>query len=202
MKPNREMRAAIRALLTPEQQGIYDISPQTEGGGATINAANRTSDLDRTVVLTDTQILQVAALYQKQVEALATLAPADRTGPAAAPIFQTTKAEIRALLTPEQQVKWDANPNSAPDLEERAYVTSVIKSSSILTARLGVITRVIPSNTSVTSVDDQVLSGVYHYRVIGATGSTSLTVNWERAAETGVISIVKVTGSDGVPLSL
>jgi hypothetical protein len=199
---NQDARAAIRAILTPAQQHIYDISPQMEGGGATVNPANRASDLDRTVALTDAQINQVAAIYQKQVEELAALSPEDRIGPKAMPINQATRAAIRAVLTPEQQAKLDANPNLLPDMEERTYVTSAIKSSAALAARLGAIARVTIGNTSVMSSNEQVLHGEYHFRVVGATGSVSLTVQWQRSPSTGAITIVKVTGDDGSAVQL
>ena len=195
-------RAQIRAILTPDQQKIYDITPQSEGGGATVNAANRTSDLDRSVTLTDAQVMQVAAIYQKQVEALAALPPQDRTGLASIPIVQATKAAVRAVLTPEQQAKFDANPNSQPDMEEKAYVVSAIRSSSALAARLGAITRVRLSESSISSVNDQLLNGEYHYRVTGATGSETLTIQWKRTPSTGTFVIVKVAGEDGLPIQL
>src|SRR5579862_6856208 len=37
-------RAKVRALLTPEQQKIYDQTPQTQGGGQTVNPANMAAD--------------------------------------------------------------------------------------------------------------------------------------------------------------
>jgi len=202
VKVNTQMRTDIRALLTPEQQQIYDTSPQTEGGGAMVNVANRTSSLDRTVTLSDAQVLQVATLYQSQVSALAALAPDERQGPKAKSIFQATRAQVRAVLTPEQQAKFDANPTGAPDMEEKAFVSSVIKSSPGLIARLGAISRVVSRRASVTIGDEQVLNGEYRCRVVGASRTENLTVSWERAPETGAISIIKVVGEDGIPIPL
>ncbi len=163
-------RAQVRALLTPEQQRIYDQTPQTQGGGQTVNPANMAARMDKVVTLTDDQVAKVAQISEQEAEALNAIPLEDRTEKGMA-IRQAAKAQLRALLTPEQQRKFDANPGGAEDLEVRAYVVSFLESSPIIAARVGVVTRVssVGLYSVVVSTDrDLSLKGTYSYEVVGS----------------------------------
>jgi hypothetical protein len=191
-------RAQVRAILTPAQQKIYDATPQRLGGGAMQDPAAITTRLDKVVALTDDQVALVAAIYQKQTDDLQALSAGDRASGQGAAIRQAAKAQVRALLTPEQQQKFDANPNGAENLEERAFVNSFLKSSPAIAARLGPITRLTPVERIVTTSDvsEQIYAkaGSYLYRVQGSTGTETLNVYWEKTSPSAPVKIESSTG--------
>jgi hypothetical protein len=185
-------RAQIRALLTPAQQQVYDRTPQSEGGGQTMSPVNMAERLDRTVNLTDDQTLQVAAIYEHQAEAMQALTPEERAtqGPG---INQAARAQVRALLTPQQQQRWDANPTGAEDLEERAYVKSFVRSSPEISAQVGAVVRsVVVGRMYGSSSRSQALKGRYTYKITGSTGSETLKIYWVRLAPGAPITIVRL----------
>ena len=194
-------RAQIRAILTPPQQKIYDTSPQRLGGGAMQDPAAITTRLDKVVALTDDQVALVAAIYQKMIEALAALSPGDRNSGQGAAIRQAAKAQVRALLTPEQQQKFDTNPNGAEDMEEQTFVSSFLKNSPAIAARVGTVTRVTPGGSSYTTYDvdqpTQSMKGNYVYKVQGSAGDETFKVYWEKSSPSAPIKIVKIEGSAG-----
>lgn len=197
-------RAQIRTLLTPAQQRIYDASPQRLGGGSMNDPARLAERVDKVVTLTDAQTLQVAAIFQHETDALQALSPADRPSQGA-PIRQASKAQIRALLTPEQQQKFDANPNGAEDLAEKAFVTAFIKSAPAVVAHFGTITRMIPGDSSLNFVDvngagSSLKGGTYTFAVQGSTTSGTITVYWEKPAPTEPIKIGRVEGPGGATI--
>jgi len=200
MPIRQNARAQVRTLLTPAQQQIYDAAPQRLGGGSMQDTAAVAARIDKVVALTDDQVAPVAAIYQEEADALRALAAEDRAGRPGAAIRQATKAQIRALLTLEQQQKFDANPNGAEDLEERAFVGSFLKTSPVIAARLGAITRVTPAGSTVTiaTTDEQIQAkaGNYVYRVQGSAGTETLKVYWvKRPPES--FKIVKIEGGAG-----
>jgi len=202
MPIRQKARAEIRAALTPAQQKIYDTSPQRLGGGAMQDAAAIASRVDKVVTLTDDQVAPVAAIYQKMADALAALSPDDRASGQGAAIWKAAKAEVRALLTPEQQQKFDANPNGAEDMEARAFVSAFLKSYPPITARVGLVTRVMPADSSVTTtfgINEQVqaMKGTYTYKVQGSAGTETFKVSWDKPAPSAPIKIVKIDGSAG-----
>ena len=201
MPIRQNARAQIRALLTPAQQQIYDAAPQRLGGGSMQDTAATAARIDRVVALTNDQIAPVAAIYQKEADALRALSADERAGRQGAAIRQATKAQIRALLTPEQQQKFDANPNGAENLAERAFVSSFLKSSPGIAARLGTITRLTPVERIVTTANvseqAQAKAGSYLYRVQGSTGTETLNVYWEKTSPSAPVKIVKIESSTG-----
>jgi hypothetical protein len=202
MPIRQNARAEIHAILTPAQQKIYDTSPQRLGGGAMQDAAAIASRVDKVVTLTDDQVAPVAAIYQKASDALAALSPGDRASGQGAPIWKAAKAEVRALLTPEQQQKFDANPNGAEDMEERAFVISFLKTAPAIAARVGAVTRVMPADSSVTTtfgINEQVqtMTGKYVYKVQGSAGTETFKVSWEKPSPSEPIKIAKIEGSAG-----
>jgi Spy/CpxP family protein refolding chaperone len=202
MPIRQNARAQIHAILTPAQQKIYDTSPQRLGGGAMQDAAAIASRVDKVVTLTDDQVAPVAAIYQKMADALAGLSPGDRASGQGAAIWKAAKAEVRALLTPEQQQKFDANPNGAEDMEARAFVRSFLKTAPAIVARVGTVTRVMPADSSVTTtfgINEQVqaMKGTYVYKVQGSAGTGTFKVSWEKPAPSEPINIIKIEGSAG-----
>jgi RNA polymerase sigma factor (sigma-70 family) len=200
MPIRQNARAQIRVLLTPEQQQIYDAAPQRLGGGSMQDTAATAARIDKVVALTDDQVAPVATIYQQENDALRALTAEDRAGRPGTAIRQTTNAQIRALLTPEQRQKFDANPNGAEDLEERALVGSFLKTSPVIAARLGTITRVTPAGSTVTfATNDELIlakAGNYVYRVQGTAGVETLKVYWvKRPPE--AFKIVKIEGRAG-----
>ena len=78
-------------------------------GGRGMDPAMMLTRLDEAVTLTADQKTKVTDIYKKQAEKMQALAPEDmRTK--GQEIRTATNAEIRALLTPEQQTKFDAMP--------------------------------------------------------------------------------------------
>jgi hypothetical protein len=195
-------RAQVRALLTPEQQAKYDATPQINGGGQKVNPANLAERLDLVVNLSDEQTRQVAAIFMQESTDLQPLTPTEQPTKGH-DIRQAAKAQVRALLTPEQQSKLDANPNGLEDLEERAYVEKFLRSSPAVAARVGVVTRLSVSQSSTTSrAGAPISSGSLGYRIVGSTGTEMLKVYWERPLPTAPIAIVRLETSDGTAIQL
>lgn len=201
MPIRQNARAEIHAILTPAQQKIYDTTPQRLGGGAMQDAAAIASRVDKVVTLTDDQVAPVAAIYQKMADALAALSPGDRASGQGAAIWKAAKAEVRALLTPEQQQKFDANPNGAEDMEARAFVSAFLKSYPAITARVGLVTRVTSGESWVatTSVNEQpqAMKGTYVDKVQGSAETETFKVSWEKPSPSEPIKIAKIEGSAG-----
>ncbi len=201
--PIREQaRAEIRRLLTTGQQEIYDRAPQRLGGGAMIDAAAKLDRIDRVVELSDEQLAQVAIISQRETDALLAL-PVSERSVQGAELHQEAMAQVRALLTSDQQLKLAANPNLITDLAERAYVTSFIKTSPVIVARLGVIARVSLAGSTTFSSDREAKSmkGSYSYNVRGSSGGELLKVCWERELSSGQIKVIKIENATGVVLS-
>jgi Spy/CpxP family protein refolding chaperone len=201
MPIRQKARAEIRAALTPAQQKIYDTSPQRLGGGAMQDAAAIASRVDKVVTLTDDQVAPVAAIYQKLSDAMAALSPGDRASGQGASIWKAAKAEVRALLTPEQQQKFDTNPNGAEDMEARAFVRSILKTAPAVAARVGTVARVTPGEswvaTTLVNEQPQAMKGNYVYKVEGSAGTGTFKVSWEKPSPSEPINIIKIEGSAG-----
>jgi RNA polymerase sigma factor (sigma-70 family) len=201
MPIRQNARAQIRALLTPEQQQIYDAAPQRLGGGSMQDTAAVAARIDKVVALTDDQVAPVAAIYQQEADALRALSVDDRASGQGIAIRKAAQAQVRALLTLEQQQKFDANPNGAEDLAERAFVGSFLKTSPAIAARLGTITRLTLAGSTVTTATTderiQAKAGNYSYRVQGSAGAETLKVYWEKASPSAPFKIVKIEGRAG-----
>ncbi len=190
-------KARVRALLTAEQQEKYDATPQNRGGGQKVNPLNVATRLDAVVTFTDDQIKQVAAILTQESADLQPLTPEEQTTKGRE-IRQAAKARIRALLIPEQQKKFDANPNGLEDLEERAYVRSYLMTSPNIAARVGTVARLSLTESSTVSVNDaRISSGSFTFKVEGNVSTEALKVYWERPTATDPIKIVKVFGNTG-----
>ncbi len=201
MPIRQNARAQIHAILMPAQQKIYDTSPQRLGGGAMQDAAAIATRVDKVVTLTDDQVAPVAAIYQKLADAMAALSPTDRASGQGLAIWKAAKAEVRALLTPEQQQKFDANPTGAEDMEARAFVRSFLKTAPAVVARVGTVAKVTPGESWVatTSVNEQpqAMKGNYVYQVEGSAGAGTFKVSWEKPSPSEPINIIKIEGSAG-----
>ena len=205
MPIQQNARAQIHAMLMPAQQKIYDTSPQRLGGGAMQDAAAIASRVDKVVTLTDDQVASVAAIYQKLADALAALSPGDRASGQGASIWKAAQAQVRALLTPAQQQKFDTNPNGAEDMEARAFVRSFLKTAPAVVARVGTVIKVTPGGTfftATTTTTDlneqrQAMTGIYTYNVEGRAGTGTFKVSWEKPSPSEPINIIKIEGSAG-----
>lgn len=206
MSIRQKTRADIRALLTPEQQTIYDTAPQRLGGGAMQDAAAVTARVDKVVAFTEAQIPAISALYQQQVADLQALSPADRAGEAGVAIRKATNAQVRALLTPEQQVKFDANPSGSEVIEVRVSLAAMLKTVPAVTALTGQVSRAVPQGGEATiwSTGEVVpgAEGAYTYRITGATATVTLIVTWSRLAGSGVVQITGIADENGLALPL
>jgi hypothetical protein len=190
-------KAQIRALLTAEQQQKYDATPQSKGGGQKVNPMNLATRLDAVVTLTDEQIGQVAAIFTQESADLQPLTPEEQPTKGRE-IRQAAKAQVRALLTPEQQQKFDANPNGLEDLEERAFVRNYLMTSANVAARVGTVTRLSLVESSTTLINEaRISSGYLSFKVEGSGRTEILKVSWERPTAADPIKIVKLTGADG-----
>ena len=111
--PIREhMRRQIRAILTPEQQKIYDRTPQAYGGGLTMmTPENQVARLNTLVPLTDAQKAVALKIFDDELEALLAIPEADRPAQGAV-ARRAALADVRAILTPEQQKTYDRTPQS------------------------------------------------------------------------------------------
>jgi RNA polymerase sigma factor (sigma-70 family) len=190
----QKMRAQIRALLMPGQRGIYDREPQRLGGGAMQDPAAIADRIDQLVELSDEQLARVAEISQKETDALLAIPVEDRSLKGTG-IRQEAKSEVRALLTPEQQQKLDANPNRVDDLVARASVISFIKTSPAIATRLGPVRALSLTAATLTTMrmDEQteIVKGSYTYNVRGGSGTERLKIHWEKG---GSSTPVQVTG--------
>jgi hypothetical protein len=155
--------------------------------------------VDQVVTLTDDQKDKVAQVYQQEDETLKAI-PQESRAEKGAPIRDAARAQIRALLTPEQQQKFDANPTGAEDLEERKYVTSFLKSSQFIAARVGVVKTVSPGGLPsivMSNLQDRSLQGTYGYEVVGNMHTETFKIDWARPSPTAPIKIIRIKGSDG-----
>ena len=108
----QDMRRQIRALLTPAQQKKYDRTPQSDGGGLTqMPPETKVARLNEAVGLTSAQAKVAQKIFAEELDALLEIPEADRPlkGMEAR---QTARAEVRAILTPEQLSKYDTTPQS------------------------------------------------------------------------------------------
>jgi len=189
-------REKIRALLTPEQQQIYDNTPQSEGGGQTTSPVNMTERIDRTVTLTDEQTLQVAAIYAQEARAIQSLTPEERASKGVE-IGRSARAQVRALLTPEQQKKWNANPTGAEDLAEKAYIKNFIMSSPEIAAQVGTVAKATLSGSMLGSNNlNPPSKGRYTYLVVGSMSSETLKIYWERPFPGAPLTIIRIVRTD------
>ena len=78
-------------------------------GGRGMDPAQMLARLDEAVTLTADQKTKVTDIYKKMTDQMGALAPEDRRTKGQE-IRTATNAEIRALLTPDQQKKFDAMP--------------------------------------------------------------------------------------------
>jgi hypothetical protein len=102
----------VRAVLTEEQQKIYDRAPQTKGGGLTlISAETKLNRLDQLVSLSPQQNAVARKIFDEEFESIISLPPADR-GNKGMEYRQAARAQVRAILTPAQQEKFDGSPQS------------------------------------------------------------------------------------------
>lgn len=106
----RAALADVRAILTPEQQKTYDRTPQMYGGGLTLmTPENKVARLNTLVTLTEAQKAVALKIFDEELEALLAIPEADRLAQGGN-ARRAALADVRAILTPEQQKIFDATP--------------------------------------------------------------------------------------------
>jgi len=106
---NRTMRRMIRSILTPGQQAIWQVAPQTKGGGSMVPPAKiQLARLNRIVHLTDDQKPAALKIIQDAYAVLVRI-PEDDMPTMGAGTRAAMRTQIRAILTPEQQTLLDAS---------------------------------------------------------------------------------------------
>ena len=80
-----------------------------KGKGGQMTAEARVDRLDQAVTLTADQKTKITALYKAQMEKLQAIPQEERREKGQA-LMQETQKAVRALLTAEQQAKFDAMP--------------------------------------------------------------------------------------------
>lgn len=99
-------KAQIRSLLTPEQLMKYNHAPQDQGGGLPANPENMVASLSQLVSLTSVQKAQATQILWNEVDAqLAAGTPEEP--PKGFRWTPRVKDQLRAILTPDQQAKFD-----------------------------------------------------------------------------------------------
>src|SRR4051812_15705485 len=152
MEVRQDSRGRVRALLTPDQQRVYDRTPSGRGGGLTLpTPESKLARLDETVGLSADQKPIALKIFQAEFEGLLTLPPSDRLGKGAV-YRQTAEAQVHELLTPDQLDKLTgvriaaANQGAA----ELTALTNFLRSSPAIAARVGAVVSVSTGSSSVT----------------------------------------------------
>src|SRR5206468_3129973 len=114
-------------------------------------------------------------------------------------IRRASKAQLRALFTPEQQRKFDAT--SGEDSGVRAEVESLVRTSPAIAARLGSLTRVSPTGATTTTslINEQVLAlkGSSTFLLRGSSGAETVKVFWEKSPPSAPARIVRLETAQG-----
>lgn len=102
------VRKEIRALLTPEQQKIWDATPVKKGGGDTVTTTeHQLEHLDSLVHLTSEEKPVALQIFQEENAELLKF-PAEERADELPDIRLVAVIEIHAILSPEQQQIMDA----------------------------------------------------------------------------------------------
>jgi Spy/CpxP family protein refolding chaperone len=98
---------AVAAPAVRAQSDAPAAAPETKKHEHSGGKHDRVQELADRLSLTDAQKTQVAAIYKDQEDALKALS-ADEKKTKSREITEAHRAQVRALLTPEQQTKFDA----------------------------------------------------------------------------------------------
>jgi hypothetical protein len=160
------------------------------------------ANLDESVSLTPDQRARALEIFRKEAEALNAFTPAERPFKGAE-IRQAVTADIRALLTPEQQQRLDANRRAAQAqaAAERAVITGFIRSSQGIAARLGPVAS-LSLVSSTEEMSHEFRQGRYTYNVVGSSRSETLRIFWEKPSLSAPMKVVRVEASDGTRIPL
>jgi hypothetical protein len=190
-------RQQVRALLTPDQQKKYEITPTNRGGGQTINPNNRVASLDREVTLTPAQKTVALEIFTEEAESLRALDPADRPGKGRE-YREAAKEQIHMLLTPEQRKKKDDLRTAAEmtESEERKFAENALRTSSAVAGRVGTVAMIVPSGGQIETARD-VRKGRQHFEVTGKLKTEKLTVVWERSPASGPLKLIRIEDQNG-----
>lgn len=112
------MKSTAKALLTTFALALMaslstlraeDGEHKGPRGGGRMDPEKRIEQIDKAVTLTADQKTQIRAIYAKTEADLKDLAPEERREKGRE-ILEGTRAQVRALLTADQQAKFDAMP--------------------------------------------------------------------------------------------
>lgn len=176
------------------------------GGGLSgpqgFNPYNALSRLDDSVRLTDDQKAKAIAIFDTEAGALNAIPEEDRPEKGAK-FRQAASVQIRALLTPEQRHRLDANRRGAQAqaAAEQAIMANFIRSSKAIAARLGTVASMSLLGSSSMSIDES-RKGDYVYNVVGSTSSETLKLYWEQTSPTDQVKVVRIEGNGGEAIQL
>jgi hypothetical protein len=189
--------AQLRAILTPAQLQVFDRT-FPDGGDTAREAEAISSRIAKWVGLTADQAEKVDGIILKEGIDLNALSPtADPKASAA--IRQNASEEVRGLLTPDQQKRFDENPSGIASIEEKRYVENLLRNSDKIASRYGAIKDLALRRSRSYNFDagGHPLKGDFMYNVEGSLKSEYLFIFWNRSSETAPIEIVKVEAATG-----
>ncbi|MEY4938324.1 MAG: hypothetical protein RIQ93_59 [Verrucomicrobiota bacterium] len=104
------MKSSLKLLITLLAFGVAAFATslnaaEKKGKGGGMNAEAMVDRIDQAVTLTADQKTKITAIYTKNMEKMREAQGQDRRA-----IMEAQQAEIRALLTADQQAKFDAMP--------------------------------------------------------------------------------------------
>jgi hypothetical protein len=193
-------RDAVRLVLTPAQQKIYDRAPQMKGGGLTLGTPDmRVAALDTKVQLTPAQKKVALEVYTEEFETLVAIPPSERMEKGMS-ARQAARDQIVRILTPAQQAKMDTDrsANQAKAAEDRSAIKAILLASPNVAAHFGANASVAPGSTGSSSEGaDGNRSGRDEYRIKGSTRSETVTVFWERKPASTPLRVTRIETPSG-----
>jgi hypothetical protein len=187
----------LRAILTPAQLQAFD-RIFSDGGDIAREAQNISSRISRWVGLTEDQSERVYGIVLKEGIDLNALRP-DSDPKVAASIRQGANSQIRSLLTPDQQKRFDENPSAIASIEEKRFIESLLRNSDKIASRYGAIKGLALRRVHSYDFDSDghPLKGDFMFNVEGSLKSEYLFIFWDRNSETAPIQITKVQAATG-----
>lgn len=187
----------LRAILTPAQLQTFDrLFP--DGGNIAREAQNISSRISRWVGLTEDQSEKVYSIVLREGIDLNALYP-DAEPKLAASIRQGANGQIRGLLTPEQQRRFDENPAAIASIEEKRFVENLLRNSGKIASRYGAIKGLALRrvHSYEFDADGHPLKGDFMFNVEGSLKSEYIFIYWDRSSETAPIEIIKAEAATG-----
>jgi hypothetical protein len=187
----------LRAILTPAQLSVFD-RYFPDGGDTAREARSISNRISKWVGLSDDQSERVNAIILKEGIDLNALYP-DADPRVAVAIRQTATDQIRGMLTPEQQKRYDENPTGIASIEEMRFVENLLRTSDKIASRYGAIKALALRRAHSFDFDaaGHPLKGDFMFNVEGSRKSEYIFIHWDRNSETAPIEIIKVEAATG-----